>query len=129
MKVSGPWFDKGISRWIVNIYYDDGSRRTTTLARHRMEEHLGRRLTSYEHVDHIDDDCTNDDLDNLQILTPLENHRKAHGPPAVHVFECPECGKLTEKPLRFVLNNWKQGKSGPYCGKSCAGKASTRAGN
>ena len=37
-------------------------------------------------------------------------------------FVCPVCGKNAEKPLNYVNNNKKKSR-GPYCSRSCAGKA------
>ena len=42
-----------------------------------MEQHLGRKLESWEQVHHIDNNPLNNDLSNLQILTRSE-HRKLH---------------------------------------------------
>lgn len=41
-----------------------------------LESKLERRLTENETVDHIDNDKTNDDVSNLQILSREENARK-----------------------------------------------------
>ncbi len=39
------------------------------LHRHIMEEKLGRELKPNEHVYHLDGDSTNNDVDNLIIIT------------------------------------------------------------
>lgn len=59
----------------------DGIWKMRTLARFNMEINLGRELKYEEQVDHIDEDKTNDNIENLQILPALENSRKAraHG--------------------------------------------------
>jgi len=44
-----------------------------------MEKMLMRRLRSDEHVDHIDQDKTNNRLDNLQVLSPADHSRKTNG--------------------------------------------------
>jgi hypothetical protein len=51
----------------------DGS----TIDAHRfiMEQHLGRKLTFNEIVHHIDEDKTNNALDNLEIMTRAEHSR------------------------------------------------------
>lgn len=38
-----------------------------------MEKHLGRKLSSNEVVHHIDGDKTNNDIDNLQVMTRQEH--------------------------------------------------------
>ena len=45
--------------------------------RYLLAVKLGRYLTDEEQVDHIDDDKTNDNIDNLQILTVKENAVKS----------------------------------------------------
>lgn len=44
-----------------------------------MEEFLGRRLTSEEHVHHVDEDITNNDISNLKIVSRSE-HIRIHKP-------------------------------------------------
>lgn len=101
------------------IYYDDGSRKTTSYARFLMEQHLGRNLTADEEVDHIDDDQMNDDLTNLQVLTPLANQQKRAAQAWV-TFTCPICFNPARRTASRIRHNRKQGKAGPFCGKSCA---------
>lgn len=48
-------------------------------ARKIMERHLGRRLKPYEHVHHKDEDYTNRDLKNLEVLIS-EKHYDLHWP-------------------------------------------------
>lgn len=47
-----------------------------TRARLLLEIKLDRRLIGNETCDHIDNDCTNDDPDNLQVLSRAENAKK-----------------------------------------------------
>jgi hypothetical protein len=51
----------------------------STIGEHRyvMEKHLGRELSSDEIVHHIDEDRSNNDLSNLQIMT-REEHARLH---------------------------------------------------
>ena len=53
----------------------DTKRSSTQYARYLLSVKLGRFLTKDETVDHIDGDKTNDNLDNLQILSSSENTR------------------------------------------------------
>lgn len=48
-------------------------------ARKIMERYLGRKLETWEHVHHIDEDYTNRALDNLEVLTE-EAHYDLHWP-------------------------------------------------
>lgn len=47
------------------------------LHRHIMSEKLGRLVTRNEHVHHIDGDKLNNDLDNLELLSP-SSHATLH---------------------------------------------------
>ena len=66
-----------------------------------MEQHLGRKLTPYEHVHHIDMDKTNNDISNLLLCSPSD-HMKIH-----HTFN-----ELCEKMLKDgkIIFNDKTGK-------------------
>lgn len=52
-------------------------RRLISRARYRLCVKLGRELGPDEEADHVDDDPTNDDLDNLQVLSGAKNRGKA----------------------------------------------------
>lgn len=43
-----------------------------------MESVLGRYLTTEEHVDHIDQDKTNNDPSNLQVMSPMAHSQKTN---------------------------------------------------
>jgi hypothetical protein len=120
MKIYGPYKDGSGKRLIVLKYFDDGKKKTTSLARHLMEESLGRELTSTETVDHINGDPMDNRLENLQILSRADNIRKSAKPAEIFQFFCPICGVKTSKPMRDVRHSAKQGKAGPFCGKKCA---------
>ena len=128
MRVNGPYtHNTGIlkGRRYVNIVYDNGKKTTKMYARYLMEQHLGRELSPEESVDHIDEDFTNDSIENLQVLSLAENSRKSNylrRPAEYWTFNCPWCQKEFTKPARFVRwNNITRKKFGPFCGKKCAG--------
>lgn len=74
--VYGPYTRKSDGRRIVVIY--DGVNRTGKLyAKVKLEIKLGRRLSRYEEVDHVDEDFTNDRFSNLQLLSPTANRSKS----------------------------------------------------
>jgi hypothetical protein len=88
-----------------------------------MEQHLGRKLLPDEHVDHINNDKTDDRIENYQILSPADNLRKSLFL-GYKVFSCPLCGEFFE--LLISVYNSRQSKlnsSDLYCSKSCATKA------
>lgn len=125
MKVYGPYERNDTGRRQVVIQYDDGRITSKSYARYLMEQHLGRELFPDEHVDHIDDDRTNDTIENLQILSPEENAKKYHRfrgtETEMYIFNCPHCSKEASKPMKDVKANRKKGKAGPFCSRSCAG--------
>lgn len=120
-KVYGPYTDKR-GRKLTIIHYMDGTKRSISHPKYLMEQHLGRRLTDDETVDHIDRDFTNDDISNLRIIN-RSDHAKDD---AIYVddveFECAWCGEISSKKARDIHHHSRQGKAGPFCSKSCAGK-------
>ena len=73
-----------------------------------------------EHVDHIDNNKMNDDINNLQILSIKENNVKAAKIKGkrIIVLKCPNCGKIFEKSKRET----HLVKSGKYtgCSRKCS---------
>ncbi len=125
IKVYGPYRRKDGRQHV--IHYDGQHRRTQSYPRYLMEQELGRALESWEHVDHINNDPTDDRLENFQILTQKKNNQKAiaaNGKTAKWLyFECPICDTgFVLKESVYTHNQVTQGKSGPYCSKSCSAK-------
>lgn len=102
---------------------------TTTISypKYLMEINLGRRLQEDEEVHHVDEDPANNSLDNLEIMNE-RSHKLLHIKRRdSELFVCPLCDKrfeLDAYKLNKSAQNRKQGKKGPFCSKSCAGKAS-----
>lgn len=65
------------NRRTLILYNSQSNRSSTQYARYLLSVKLGRYLTDGEHVDHIDNDKTNDHIDNLQILSAKQNNTKA----------------------------------------------------
>lgn len=122
MKVYGPYTRKD-GRQIV-VFYKDGKGKTVSYPKYLLEQKLGRALLAHETCDHIDNDHTNNCLDNLQVLSRADNARKSQAlrPAELGTFTCPVCNCSFTKPMNYVKHNLKQNKSGPYCSRSCAGK-------
>lgn len=129
-KMWGPYWtrsDPKRPRQFVVLELANGEKKTTSYARFLMECSLGRWLNANEHVDHIDENCANDDLANLRILTPRQNWERTRRPIELYFFWCPVCGTAASKPAARVRHNQqKQGKLGPYCSRHCAAVAKRR---
>lgn len=102
----------------VVLYNSESDRTTISYARYLLSIKLGRFLTDNEEADHRDDNKTNDDLGNLQILTPRENKIKQSLNRIINrSFTCPICKKefsLTGRELGRRRN-----KTEPVCSKNC----------
>ena len=124
MKIYGPYLRKDGRKHIV-IVNDDKSKTTKSYPRYLMENFLGRKLQDFETVDHINDDKTDDRIENLQLLSRVENSKKLMKlkPRKLFSFVCPNCNKESTKFLNNVLANKNKYKSGPYCSRKCAGQA------
>lgn len=122
MKVYGPYTRKDGRQHVV--LYKDGVRKTVSYPKYLLEQKLGRSLLPHETCDHIDNDHTNNCLDNLQVLSRVDNACKGTvlRPAEVGTFTCPVCNRSFTKSMRDVRGNLKKGRSGPYCSRSCAGK-------
>ena len=132
---SHPWsgyrlykvFHKDQKRWYAQLV-SPSHRTTVAWARYVMAVHLKRHLNDDEHVDHIDEDKTNDDISNLQIMSNAENsakHREHHDIRREMVtLTCPTCGnEFTRQRHRTHLS--KGGKPS-NCSRRCGGIASHR---
>lgn len=110
------------------VLFNSGLDRTTiSYARYLMCVKLKYLLSSEFEVDHIDDDKTNDDIDNLQVLTPKQNKEKEHNRFLTEDqkwwhYTCEHCKEpfsITER-----VKNMKKsaGTAHSFCSKKCVGK-------
>ena len=111
---------------ITNIYYyiylptHELATKSGKVYMHRyvMAKHLNRLLLSDEAVHHKDEDRTNNNLDNLELLS-LEEHGRLHkevihGPPKIIV--CHHCNKEFKCPASRI-DKAKTGKL--FCSANC----------
>ena len=120
------------ARRCVTLKDSHGVTTGTTYARYLMAVKLGRFLTDQEEVDHIDNNKTNDDPNNLQILTPEQNREKQRLHYLNNVQQkfdlaCPYCGKdftLTERDMgeKFYKHYTNNGSGLIFCSNSCKAK-------
>jgi ribosomal protein S2 len=122
MKIYGPYTRKDGRSHIIKLY-KSGRRVTQSYPRYLMEKFLGRKLRNWEEVDHINDDYTDDRIENFQILTKTENIDKSRKPAKIYRFICPVCKQNSSIPYsQYKHNQLQQGKAGPYCSRNCSGK-------
>ncbi len=105
---------------LVNMF-DYTDRTTISYAAFLLSVDRGKLLDSrFEQADHINNDPSDDRLENLQILTPEENNAKNHLVHAAKLYEltCFMCGKVFYRqkqrlkyPLYFMT-----------CSRSCGSK-------
>jgi len=121
---SGYCYTDSQERKIVSLICEDGTRTSTSYARYLMSCSLNRYLHENEEVDHINEDKTDDRLENLQILSPLKNKKKSNKTGRKYVsMICPVCKSNFEKEYRQT-NMGKKTGSYQTCSRSCGGKAS-----
>ena len=99
---------------------NSSEKRCISYARYLWISEHGDIPEGYE-VDHINNDFTDDRIENLQLLTKGDNIRKANSlryDPLVKRI-CPICGKEFEFPKRNLSTH-----PNPCCSRSCGGKMS-----
>lgn len=97
-------------------------RTTVSYARYLLSVKLGRLLTENEEADHIDQDKTNDNIENLQVLT-VEEHKiktkqELSGLTMISCV-CPHCDLVFERRLGLVGRT-----ENTFCSRSCNAKHS-----
>lgn len=120
--IKGPYNgEKG--RKVVHIYFPDGRRKVTTLAKYLMEKQLNISLKENETVDHIDRNFNNDIISNFQILDKFTHASLDSKRVKDVIVTCVWCEKeFTIEGKKIKDRNRR--KSGPFCSKYCAGKYS-----
>lgn len=123
-KVFGP-YKRQDGRQIVIIRQDNGASRTVSFPKYLMEQHLGRPLhPDKETVDHLDCNYNNNDLSNLRVVPRAEHSADDTRRVKLIKLKCLQCDKPVERSPRLLRDKSKKGKTGPFCGRSCAGRYS-----
>lgn len=112
-------------RKYVSLYNSDNEKTIISYARYLMCVYLGYVLSSDLEVDHINDDKTDDRLENLQVLTAEQNKLKEHyrylmEEQICYGFHCACC----ETPFLITEREWKKRLHHKvelaFCSRSCA---------
>lgn len=124
LRISNSEKSKSKGRKIIGLYSSKKipKRLTMSFARYLLCVKEKRILQSHEEADHKDDDKTNDNIDNLQILSCSGNNKKRvnkYGNNKMMVeLKCPGCKNnfVKEKHNTFIS------KGGYYatCSKKCS---------
>lgn len=95
-------------------------RTSVSWAKYIMSIHLGRKLDPItETVDHINNDKTDDRLENLQLLTKTENIAKSAKGKTLVTLNCPECGQeFTREKRQTHLTKGRGVRT--FCSRKCA---------
>jgi hypothetical protein len=120
VKVYGPYERKQDQRKIVVLRLIDGSLTTKTYARYLYEQKNGEIGNVDLTVDHIDEDVTNDQLNNFDLLPRAINIAKS----AMTVFyegTCPSCNIKFKRAMSQVKRTLSKGLV-PCCSKNCSGR-------
>lgn len=130
-KIYGPILHKKENRRIVVLIplFPSLKRTSMSYARFIMSVFLRRELKTNEEVDHKDGDKTNDNLDNLQILSGEANRKKSFIDRKIHKkmveLKCPECQTIfVRRRGRTHLVN--KGSRATFCSRRCSGKFSSK---
>lgn len=117
------------NRKYVCLYNSNNNRTLISYARYLMCVKVGYVLPPELEVDHIDDDKTNDAINNLQILTSEQNRYKQHllilEQQELYYFECPICDRNFLRDKRQAWKFFNTGKI-PTCSKECGYKQTSQ---
>lgn len=117
-----PFLHKPSGRMIISFKRFGCKSSQMTLSRFKMIIKKERWLKSFEDVDHKDNDKSNDDIANLQILSRSKNTIKQMSiiRTGIEEYVCLNCGELFTKRVALELLRIKRGCSGPFCGCACS---------
>lgn len=129
-RVWGPYLNSGkggkSGRQLVIVMDRKGKRRTLSYPRWIMECRMGRPLKADETVDHKNYDVADNSDGNLQLLPRSEHSALDTRRVKLIKLKCLQCGKPIERSPRLLRDKSKKGKTGPFCGRSCAGQYSRK---
>lgn len=126
------YWDEGMGRWRADIEGEHNIR--MLYSRYMMCVHLGEILPRNLHVDHINNDKTDDRIKNFQVLTVAQHNKKTKldigAATKLVTLACPICHCSFERSTRD-LKAKRSKKAGyvPTCSRSCGTKYGSMAQN
>lgn len=124
-KIKGPYLRASGRKHITLTPLNGGKRRKISYPKYLMELHLGRYLVEPETVDHINQDKTDDRIENLRVINRSDHSREDARRLKEQSFNCPTCQEKFNQvgsKLHDTRSSRRKGKAGPFCSRSCAGK-------
>jgi hypothetical protein len=107
-------------RKMIILYNSDRDRTTISYARYLLSVKLGKELENDYDADHKDENRTNDNLDNIQLLTKTENIKKYQSKMKGAKYlklKCPNCGLEFDRQYRNTFE--RKGSKFHCCSKEC----------
>lgn len=88
----------------VDLVNSNSDRTTVSYARYLKSIEVGSILSDEVEVDHRDGNKSNDDIDNLQVLTKTAHRAKTNSTRSrnYETLTCPNCGISFEKEVRLI---------------------------
>lgn len=121
----GPYIRKTDNRKIITVHFYDGKCSSKQYAKALYEVYIGQKLGYDDTIDHIDGNLTNDDIENLQIITRVDNAKKSAKHLLLIFDNCVYCGKefqLSSSQINNYKSKWHKNSAGPFCSRQCSGK-------
>ena len=111
----------------ICLFNNSKDRTTISYARYLMGVKLGYEVPDHLEVDHRDDDKTNDDINNLQLLTTQENidkenKRRAGITVPYQNVVCKKCSAFFTIDTSYYNKKIKAGNKNIFCTESCRSK-------
>jgi hypothetical protein len=114
-------FCKKSKRYFVHIFKEGKFFTKTTRSRYIMEVKLGRLLDESEDVHHIDEDTTNDKIDNLEVKSKtkhLQDHKTGVRLADRITCICAYCKKVFESEIKHCNRRIKKNQE-TFCSIGC----------
>lgn len=86
-----------------------------------MENKIHRSLLPSEHVHHIDEDKSNNNIENLELLTASEHSKRHSEVMDLLPFVCNCCGSsFSMKPYEYRLRVGRNKSGKVFCSRKCS---------